>query len=86
MSKIDLFRVWVEMHQPHIITLSETWLGSHISNHEITLSNYNLYRTDRASRGGVVAIFVSTDLISEHLHPTVEADLFECIFVNVTVG
>ncbi len=84
-SKIDQLRVWVAMHKPHIITLSETWLGSHISNSEINLTNYNLYRSDSVSMGGGVAIFISSDLTSELITPPGEAYLFECIFVKVTL-
>ena len=44
MLKIDLLRAWVVLHKPNIITLSESWLNSNISENEINLPNYVLYR------------------------------------------
>jgi len=32
-----LFRAWVVYHNPNIITLSETWLNSKISDNEIQI-------------------------------------------------
>jgi len=81
--KIDLLRAWVALHKPNIITLSETWLNSSISDTEINLLNYTLYRSDRSSRGGGVAIYVSSELISELTIPTVKPLHFECVFVKV---
>lgn len=70
--KIDLLRAWVVLYKPNIITLSETWLNSNIPDTEINLPNYTLYRSDRSSRGGGVAIYVSSEFISELTIPTVE--------------
>ncbi len=82
--KIDLLRVWVDLHKPNIITLSETWLNNNISDNEINLTNYVLYRSERCSRGDGVAIYVSSDLASELIIPTVAPLHFECIFVKIT--
>jgi len=48
-SKIDLLKVWLTYNKPHIITLSETWLNSDISDDEIKLDNYVLFRKDRGT-------------------------------------
>ena len=82
-SKIDVLRPWVEEHKPSVITISETWLNNNISNNEIKLTNYVLYRADRCTRGGGVATYVSSTLASELIVPTVEPSLFESIFVKV---
>ena len=84
-SKIDLLRPWVELHKPNIITVSETWLSDKISNNEIKLTNYVLYRADRGTRCGGVATYVSSDLASELIVPTVEPLHFESIFVKVNL-
>lgn len=81
--KIDLLRVWVDLNKPDIITLSETWLNSSVSDNEINLSNYVIYRYDRCSRGGGVAIYVSIGLVSELIIPMVDPLYFESIFVKV---
>ena len=83
--KIDLLRPWVEQHKPNVITLSETWLNNKISNNEIKLTNYVIYRTDRGTRGGGVVTYVSADLASELIELTVKPVNFESIFVKVTL-
>lgn len=46
--KIDLIRVWVSQHKPDVLTVSETWLHSKISDNEIKLDDYlSSYRADR---------------------------------------
>lgn len=52
LPKIDLLRAWLTYNKPHVITLSETWLNSNISDDEVAIDNYTLYREDRGSRGG----------------------------------
>lgn len=69
---------------PNIITLSETWLNSKISDNEIKIENYILYRADRGSTGGGVATFVSYNLVSELISPVVKPKHFECLFVKIT--
>lgn len=49
-----------------IICISETWLSSSISNHDIELNNFTLYRKDRdngTSGYGGVAIYVANYLL-----------------------
>lgn len=81
--KIDILKVWVAQHSPDILTLSETWLHSHICDSEIMLNEYKLYRADRESRGGGVAIYVSSRFVSEPATPAVTPSLFEGIFVKL---
>ena len=83
--KITLLRAWVELHKPNIITLSETWLSSRIADNEIKLTNYNLFRVDRGSKGGGLVTYISNNLASELVTPGVEPLQFESIFVKVTL-
>ena len=41
-----------------IICINETWLDSSVSDDEIDLDGYSLYRKDRNRHGGGVAVFV----------------------------
>ena len=50
--KIDLLRAWLTYNKPHAITLSETWLNSNISDDEVMIENYVLYRKDGIKRKG----------------------------------
>ncbi len=84
LPKMDLLRAWVAYNNPNIITLSETWLSSKITDREIKLVNYGLYRADRDSRGGGVAIYVSSNLRSELIIPSIEPRHFESLFIKIT--
>ena len=61
--------------RPHIIAISETWLDSSVSNNEIYLAGYNLFRFDRNCSGGGVAVHcsdhLSCSLLSCRLFPLV---------------
>lgn len=82
--KMVLLKPWVALYKPNIITISETWLSSDIPDSRVNIANYVLYRSDRCSRsGGGVAIYVSNDLVSELITPTVSPLHFEGIFVKI---
>lgn len=83
--KIDLLRAWLLYNKPMVITLSETWLNSNISDEEIKLDDYILYRADRGARGGGVATYVSSSLSAELIIPKVNPVHFEGIFIKVTL-
>jgi len=82
-SKMDLLRACVTLYKPNIITISETWLHDNITDDEIEIENFVLYRADRSSRGGGVITYVAANLVSDHISPTVEPVNFECLFVNI---
>jgi len=75
-SKIDLLKVSLTYNKPHIITLSETWLNSDISDDEIKLDNYVLFRKDRGTRGGGLLTYVSSNLTAELVVPSVNPQHF----------
>lgn len=48
----------------HILGFTETWLNSSIENYSLLAnSDYAIFRTDRKTKGGCVAIFVKSDLL-----------------------
>lgn len=82
--KIDLLRAWLVYNKPNVITLSETWLNNNILDEEIKLDGYVLYRADRSTRGGGVATYVSSTLLSELISPKENPVYFECLFVKIS--
>ena len=81
--KIDLLRTWVALYKPHVVSLSETWLHNNINNNDIAIDNYILFRSDRPSRAGGVATYVTNKFISEYTTPTVDPNHFESLFINI---
>ena len=72
-----------------IIIITETWLFDEISNEELQLSNYNIYRTDRdlkrtmKSRGGGVMVAVNKSLNSSEVYLGTSV---ESVYVKVNTG
>ena len=66
-----------------VITISETWLTSNISDNDVHLDNYMLYRSDRGTRAGGVAIYVLSNLSSQLVTPNVKAMHFESLFIKL---
>ncbi len=63
LPKMDQLKVWVESSNPDVLVITETWLRRSTHHPEVNLSEYNLFRQDRSSRGGGVAIFAKEHLL-----------------------
>ena len=63
LGHIHLVKAQISTHFYHIISVSETWLHSQISDDLIQLDDYLLIRNDReGKRGGGVACYVHKSL------------------------
>ena len=58
LPKIDLVKSWVHTANPDVLGISESWLRKSVTNPDILILGYNVFRQDRATKGGGVAIFV----------------------------
>ena len=67
-NKIPAFRHMVSDEQSDIIIGTETWLNKDITNAELDLGEYEIFRKDRVNRkGGGVLLAVKKDLKSEEI-------------------
>lgn len=57
-GKIDMVRIWAISTNANVFVLSETWLNKSISDKDVSVGGYNLFRIDRPKKGGGVAIYV----------------------------
>lgn len=60
LPKMDLLRIWVNLTDADIVVLSETWLTKSITDMDIGMGGYNVFRADRPRKGGGVAIYVKS--------------------------
>ena len=75
MGKIDQLRFMVFSLKPDVISINETRLSTNITDNEISIENYDIYRCDRNRNGGGVCLYVKsclnsllrTDLMSNDL-------------------
>ena len=72
--------------RPHIIAVSETWLDSSVSNSEIHLAGYNLFRFVHNRSGGGVAVYCRNYLPCTLLHCATSSSGVESLWVSVGVG
>ena len=63
-NKIDELRLIISElgSRIHLITLSETWAHQNITDAELEIPGYTLFRRDRGSKGGGLAIYKRNDL------------------------
>ena len=50
---------FVEIYKADVIWIVETWLNSDLSDSELTIAGFQLYRRDRHRHGGGVLIYTS---------------------------
>ena len=85
LSKFDEFSKLVVDNKLDAVSLNETWLTNNITDDEISIDGYDLFRCDRDGRGGGAAIYVRelfkatfvTELLSREL---------ECVWVKLIIG
>ena len=64
LGKIDELRLIIsELNSEiHLLTLSETWLHKDITDAELQIAGYQLFRRDRGAKGGGLAVYVRNDV------------------------
>ena len=63
--KIDHLRFLLPEKPFYVFTLSKTFLNNRISEDDVAIDGYYLYRKDRPSRGAGVAMYIEDDLHRE---------------------
>ena len=58
LPKIDTIKIWIQKTETDILVLSETWLNKSVSDQDIFINGYNVFRCDRPRKGGGVAIYI----------------------------
>lgn len=58
LPKLDLVKIWAKSTDTDILVLSETWLTKSISDKDISIKGYNVFRCDRPRKGGGLAIYI----------------------------
>ena len=67
LPKMDELRAVNEASKPDIACIVETWLDGDITDGELLLPNFQLFRRDRNRHGGGVALYVSSSLVCNML-------------------
>ena len=85
-NKVDETSLKLRELSPDIAVLCETWLSDDIPDSSVSIPNYNVFRRDRDSHGGGVAIFVvntlKVDIIDEVQVPCLRScnsEILSCV-------
>ena len=85
LNKIVQVRILLESKAIDVLALSETWLKPNVSNEEVCIDGYTLYRKDRVSeqRCGGVAIYVKASIRHEYSERLTKNSNVEAIWVTI---
>ena len=81
-SKIDFIRIFLREHKFDILCLNETKIDSTVSDAEISVPGYTIFRQDRTCHGGGVLIYASSHLTTKKLSH-ISKKLNETLWVEV---
>lgn len=83
-SKLDSLRHFAVDPEYDILIFTETWLHSGMTNEELNLFNYSIFRSDRLTLAGGTLIAVHKDISCTLLKST--TDSFEGWFVELLLN
>lgn len=86
LPKIDQVRIWVKSTAADVIVISETWLTKSISNNDIHINGFEIYRADRPAKGGGVAIYVNSSLHVNLLQAKSICKQFELLELKIEIA
>lgn len=85
-NKIDEFRVTFENSGVDVVCVSETWLNKNTPDSLVSLMGYKIYRADRRTRGGGVAIYVRKGILCRLVSESMEDEGIEHLFVEINTN
>ena len=86
-NKNTELNIMVDDIKPHIIGITESWANNDITNAELGLEDYVMYRKDRIGRrGGGVLLYIRNTIPAYEVQLHEEADCNEAIWCNLVTG
>ena len=77
----------VEEIDPHIIGITESWANTDITDAELGLTGYVMFRRDRIGRrGGGVILYVKDSIQAYEIKLESEADYVEAVWCKIVSG
>ena len=86
-NKKTELNIMVDDIKPHIIGITESWANNYITNAELGLEGYVMFRKDRIGRrGGGVLLYIKDTIPAYEVQLHEEADCNEAIWCNLVTG
>ena len=87
MNKKNELSIIVEDTDPHIIGITESWANTDITDAELGLIGYVMFRSDRIGRrGGGVILYIKESTQAYKIKLKREADCDEAVWCNIVIG
>jgi hypothetical protein len=80
--KLSELRLITQQTRPAVLTITESWLDSSITNDEVKIDGYDIIRNDRNRQGGGVCTYVRNDIAYNLREDLVLADL-KSIWIDI---
>ena len=85
-NKKTELNIMVDDIKPHIIGITESWANNDITNAELGLEGYVMFRKDRIGRRGGVLLYIKDTIPAYEVQLQEEADCNEAIWCNLVTG
>ena len=86
-NKKTELNIMVDDIKPHIIGITESWANKDITNAELGLEGYVMFRKDRIGRrGGGILLYIKDTIPAYEVQLQEEADCNEAIWCNLVTG
>ena len=86
-NKITELNIMVDDIKPHIIGITESWANNDITDAELGLEGYVMFRKDRMGRrGGGVLLYIKETVPAYEVQLQEEADCKEALWCNLVTG
>ena len=86
-NKKDELNIMVDDIKPHIIGITESWANNNITDAELGLEGYAMFRKDRMGRrGGGVLLYIKDTIPAYEVQLQEEADCNEAIWCKLVTG
>ena len=86
-NKKTELNIMVDDIKPHIIGITESWANNDITNAELGLEGYVMFRKDRIGRrGGGVLLYIKDTIPAYEVQLQEEADCNDAIWCNLVTG
>ena len=79
-NKKDELNIMVDDIKPHIIGITESWANNDITDAELGLEGYELFRKDRMGRRGGVLLYIKDTIPAYEVQLQEEADCNEAMW------
>ena len=86
-NKRNELNIMVEDIDPHIIGITESWATPDISDAELRMTGYVMFRKDRLGRrGGGVILYIKESIQAYEIKLEKEAECEEAVWCNIVTG